>query len=96
MKIEMNDNLQSLIIAVKDYRAWLYSDLVVRNAGHSISSDEIKELDSYAHCYYRNLNPSKYGLSLSDRCFEAVLQYPIEETLDTESEDLPKRFSFGW
>ena len=44
--------------------------------------------------YWRTIRPE--GTDGSDSCFYAAKRYPITDTLDTDEEELPEKFKFGW
>ena len=90
MKAVMNETLQSIIIAVQDYRKWRYSNAFARN--DEALRDRAEE-DSYL--YFKRLDPARAGIDTTRKCYEAVVCYPIKETLDTDME-LLGRFAFGW
>ena len=50
--------------------------------------------DAAVASYWRTVRPE--GTDISDACLKAALSYPIEDTTNTESFELPQRFSFGW
>ncbi len=89
MKYPLTDKMQSIIIATKDYKKHLISY-------HSFVLND-KQYDWYAQTqkFYNSLPlPNEMQANLS--CFEAVLSYPIERTLGTEMDDLPKEYIFGY
>ena len=93
MTVQMTESLQSIIIAVQNYRKWRYADLFARER---YSASNCERIESETYGYYTQLRPEREGLDTTRVCLEAVLSYPIKETINTESEDLPKMFTFSW
>lgn len=85
MKISMNKDVQSVILAVHRFRAWLFIDAEVRK-----TTPDFCEVRNY----YNSL-PKPFGMDSSIACFEAVLCYPIKDTENTEENDLHV-FEFGY
>ena len=92
-KIQMTEALQSIIIAVQSYRRWRYADLFARGKLGALRS---YQAEGETYNYFVSLEPKRAGLDMTKNCFEAVLNYPTTETINTEADDLPKKFSFGW
>ena len=90
MKIPMTAEMQSVIIAVQAYYKFIYSDMIVKHLS-------IADNDLYAatELYYHAL-PIPKEMKHNRPCFDAILHYPIDRTLDTECDDLPKKFLFGY
>ena len=93
MKVQMTETLQSIIIAVQNYRRWRYSHMFAKGKLNAIKSYQAEE---ETYIYFISLEPKRAGLDITRKCLDSVLNYPIAETINTESEDLPKMFSFGW
>ena len=93
MKVQMTESLQSIIIAVKSYRNWRYSYMFAKGEQ---SAEKTNRIEKETYGYFVQLDPKRVGLDTTSICYEAVLRYPIVETINTEAEDLPKMFSFGW
>lgn len=93
MKVQMTETLQSIIIAVQSYRRWRYADLFAKEKLGALQS---YQAEGETYNYFVSLEPKRVGLDMTKSCLEAVLNYPIVETINTEAEDLPKMFSFGW
>lgn len=89
MKTSMNEKIQSIICAVHAYKKHLisYYNFVLGEKNYNWY-DETKR-------FYNTL-PLPEGMSDNIACFEAVLSYPIDETLNTEMDELPHKFSFGY
>lgn len=81
------------VIAVQNYRRWRYSDQFARGKLDALHS---YQAEGETYSYFVSLEPKRAGLDTTRNCLEAVLSYPIAETINTEAEDLPKMFSFGW
>lgn len=91
MQVKMTEELQSLIIAVQSFRKWVYADSVVRGIDLLNNSSLEKAYD-----YFKELKPERLGLNTTVPCFMAVMKYPIEDTVHTQMNELPDKFSFGW
>lgn len=91
MLMSMNEDIQSVIIAVQNYKKFVVADFVVRNGN-------VGNFDWYGEVlkYYNSLNLPDGMIHNSKRCLDAVLSYPIEDTLNTESGDLMEKFNFGY
>ncbi len=89
MKTALTEEIQSVIIAMQDYATFLrsYHMCLLKNKQY----DWWKE----AKGFYGNLNLPP-GMAKNNACFDAVMNYPIDKTLDTEMRDLPSRFEFGF
>ena len=92
MKIKMDESLQVTILAVQTHYKALYYDRYVR-------ANKFDNLDMFA-CWqdtrdYFHSIPLPEGMAHSTACFEAIMRYPIKDTMDTEAEDLGK-FEFGY
>lgn len=92
--VPMSETLQSLIIAVQNYKAWYYSDAVARK--EELNSCILEIIENTTYNYFISLRSNKAGISSTKKCFYAVLAYDIEKTKDTETKDLSKKFSFTW
>lgn len=93
MTVQMTESLQSIIIAVQNYQKWRCADLFARGY---LDALQIYQVKGETYNYFVSLEPKRAGLDMTRNCLEAVLSYPIAETINTEAEDLPKMFSFGW
>ena len=91
MIIQMTERVQASIIAVQAYRKWLWANKIA-TIGAGAHWDEHD--DAAVASYWRTVRPE--GTDISDACLKAALSYPIEDTANTESFELPQRFSFGW
>lgn len=91
MRIPMTARVQASIIAVQAYRKWLWANKVV-TVGADARWDEHDE--AAVASYWRTIRPE--GADKSNACLSAALSYPIEDTVNTKSEELPHQFSFGW
>ncbi len=91
MTIEMTEQIQDIIIATQAYKKWLHADDAVRKTekyrGRSILND--------TYNYYAELVKNSQTLPLSQNCFEAVLAYPIQRTLNIEKQYL-SNFTFSY
>lgn len=89
MKTSMTAEIQSIIIAVQMYKQYVIADSIARKT--------FEKTDWYGKTfvYYKSLEIPDC-LDWSVRCFEAILDYPIEKTLETQMENLPKQFEFGF
>ena len=81
----MSKDMQSVIIAVQRFKAWYYVHCEI--CGVHPNFRKIKE-------YYYDL-PKPDGMDNSIACFEAVLNYPINDTVNVEENDL-HNFQFGY
>lgn len=91
MIIRMTERVQASIIAVQEYKKWLWANKVV-SQGPDVTWD--KADDAAVSSYWRTIRPD--GTDKTDACLQAALSYPIRETLNTESLELPQKFGFGW
>ena len=90
MTTPMTREIQAVILAVQTYRKFLNYDSEARCFQ---KSDD--RLFGELQAYFCKL-PLPSGMTHGVACFEAILRYPIEETLDTQMEELPDHFSFGY
>ena len=88
MKIAMTERIQSIIVAVQQYKKWCLADAMARG---------ITDIDVFEQTmkYYSSFFIPE-GLAHNRVCFEAILRYPIEQTLNTQMEDLPHLFKFEY
>lgn len=91
MIIQMTESVQASIIAVQAYRKWVRAHKVA-TIGADTHWDE--DDDGVVASYWQLIRPE--GTDKSDACLMAALSYPIEDTVNTESYELPHRFCFGW
>lgn len=91
MIIRMTERVQASIIAVQAYRKWLWANKVA-SQGPDVKWDNHD--DAAVASYWRTIRPD--GTDKTDACLQAALSYPIDDTLNTESYELPQKFSFGW
>ena len=91
MKVRMTGAIQSIIIAVKDYRKWRFSNAMAKR-----DRSLIDKADEEVYSYFKELDPASVGFDTTRKCFEEVIRCPIEGTLFTQEEELPNRFQFGW
>lgn len=88
MKHAMTERIQSIIVAVQQYKKWYMADAMARG---------IPDIDVFEQTmkYYSSFFIPE-GLEHNRACFEAILRYPIEQTLNTQMEDLPHLFKFEY
>lgn len=88
MKLSMTERIQAIIVAVQQYHEWYMADAMARGT---------TGLDAFEKTmnYYSSI-PLPEGLAHNRACFEAILRYPIEQTLNTQMEDLPHIFKFEY
>lgn len=92
MKIKMDESLQVTILAVQTHYKALYY-------GRLMKAKRFDNFDMFAawqdtRDYFLTI-PLPEGMAHSTACFEAIMLYPIKDTMDTEAEDLGK-FEFGY
>ena len=88
MKLSLTERIQAIIVAVQQYHEWRTADAMARG---------ITDIDVFekTRIYYSSLALPE-GLAHNLDCFEAILRYPIEQTLNTQMEDLPHLFKFEY
>ena len=91
MIVQMNERIQSVIIAVHSFQKWLYAESVLCGNADRTSGERFNRVKQYFYSL-----PLPDGMKHNAACFEAVLSYPIEKTLSTEACELPQKFSFGY
>lgn len=91
MIIGMTERIQASIRAVQAYREWLWANKVV-TYGPDAQWDT--QDDAAVSSYWRTIRAE--GMDNSAGCLAAALSYPINETMNTESDELPQNFNFGW
>lgn len=92
MKIKMDESVQVTILAVQTHYKALYYDRYMR-------AKKFDNLDMFA-CWqdtraYFNSIVLPDGMSHSTACFDAIMRYPIQDTMNTEAEELGQ-FEFGY
>jgi len=89
MKTSLTEQIQAVIIATQDCKKFLTS------YHYSVLKDMYFDWWEETQKFYNNL-PLPEGMEKNNCCFEAVIRYPIREIINTEMEDLPKKFTFGY
>ncbi len=89
MRTPLTQEIQSVIIAVRDYKKFLQSYHVF------LLKEEQYDCEAGAESFYKSLQLPA-GMNTSKACFNAVMSYPIDTTVETEMEDLPNKFEFGY
>ena len=89
MKVPMTKEIQSVICAIHDYSKYL------RSYHHFVLNELDFDWWQEAENFYNKM-PLPEGMNSSKACFNAVMWYPINDTIDTLSEELPGKFSFGF
>lgn len=87
--IPLSEEIQALIIAVQKYKAFVIADWIARR------KDKKCSFDWYAMVwgYFTSLSfPAE--LKHSKRCFENMLEYPVNDTLNTPANQLEDNFLF--
>lgn len=89
MKTPLTEGIQNIIIATQDYKKHLISY-------HSFVLED-KQFDWYEETknFYNSL-PLPNEMATSINCFESVLSYPIQDTIETEMDELPLKYEFGY
>lgn len=90
MQTPLTSHLQSVIIAVQSYMDFVHADAMAKDKMDA----DFNGYDMTVE-YFKTL-PLPDGMKHSADCLHAMLFYPIEETLDTERDDLPLRFEFKY
>ena len=69
MKVQMTETLQSIIIAVQNYRRWRCADLFARGYLDALHS---YQAEGETYNYFVSLEPKRAGLDTTRNCLEAV------------------------
>lgn len=89
MNIPMTEEVQAVICAVQDYKTFL------RSYHNGLLKDAQYDWWNETSTFYNSLDLPE-GMTKCLACFEAVISYPIKETLSTEMKDLQSKFKFGY
>lgn len=90
-KVKLNEKIQLVILAVQAYKKFICYDNRLKNV------NENNNFDYWLKCkeYYNSLDlPAE--MKKNNYHFVAVMTYPIEKTMDTQMEDLSKKFTFPY
>jgi hypothetical protein len=89
MKIPLKKDTQQIILLMQKYQEFnrIYYYGILKNDNYDWYGD--------AQRFYYTL-PLPEGLNTSDYCFDAILRYPVDKTMNTPKEDLPKLFTFEY
>jgi two-component SAPR family response regulator len=90
-KTPLTEEIQAIILTVQDYARFLrhYHMSVLKNQNFDWWNETEK--------FYISLKDKlPEGMNTCLACFEAVMSYKIDKTIDTLFEELPKKFTFSF
>lgn len=89
--VKLNEQIQLIILSVQAYKQFICYDMQINK------QEPIKTCDYWNKCrkYYNSLDLPN-GMNKNNCHFNAVMNYPIEKTMDIELKDLLEKFTFPY